>query len=82
MINLFLRYRISNTPSSGSEPLNSQLAAVNSKSTAGQGDAPPKYKGCVKTFFLIINLGLMVMMSATGTTYVCGHVCIYVYMSS
>mmetsp|Transcript_4296 Transcript_4296/g.4454 ORF Transcript_4296/g.4454 Transcript_4296/m.4454 type:complete len:185 (+) Transcript_4296:125-679(+) len=57
---------ISNTPSSGSEPLNQAAAGSIKSGAGGQGDVAPKYKGCVKTFFLIINLGLMVMMSATG----------------
>lgn len=56
-------HRISNSKTSGSEPLNQPDTTIKS---IGQTDVAPKYKGCVKTVFLIINLGLMVMMSATG----------------
>ena len=70
--------RLGNTKSSRSEPLNKAggktPAATISAGAASAEDleeiqpsnSAPKCKGFVKAIFLIINLGLMVMMSATG----------------
>lgn len=71
---------MSSTKTSGTEPLNKATGKVqvsngnNGQSvvqspTSPDGEvlvAQPKYKGVVKGIFLVINLGLMVMMAATG----------------
>ena len=73
--------RLGNTKKSGTEPLNKgggKLAGKNavvdrvsttesdSNMTPKQVVSQPKFKGVIKAIFLIINMALMMMMSATG----------------